>query len=219
MVHLVDDDPSFLRSMSRLLRAAGFRVAAYQTPQAFMEQLTRESAGCVITDLCMPRMDGIALQEEIRKTRPGLPVVFLTGRGDIPTSVQAMRGGADDFLTKCAPKEALIAAVRRALALDERNRAEQARLEERRQPFAALTGREREVLSHVVQGKPNKQIAADMGLHERTVKLHRTHIAAKLDVQSVAELMHLAHEAGVLNLDGSAKLDFSTALRPPQRPA
>jgi two-component system, LuxR family, response regulator FixJ len=130
------------------------------------------------------------------KAGHSLPVVFLSGQGDIPSTVQAMRRGAEDFLTKRAPKEELIDAVNRALARDACDRAERARLEALRARFAALTPRELEVLKLVVQGKMNKEIAADLGIHERTVKLHRTAITTKLQVQSVAELTRLWLQAG-----------------------
>ncbi len=151
----------------------------------------------MVTDLQMPGMDGMALQQALRKTGSLLPILFLTGHGDVPAAVQAMRGGADDFLTKRAPKEDLIAAVNRALARNAQIRAECDRLRALRQPFESLTEREREVLRHVLQGKLNKQIAADLGIHERTVKLHRTSITTKLGVHSVAELAHRVQEAGV----------------------
>ena len=126
-----------------------------------------------------------------------MPVVFLTGHGDIPTSVRAMRQGAEDFLTKLAPKADLLAAVKRALARDALARAQRARLRELRAPFDALTPRDREVLAHVLTGQLNKQIAGDLGIDERSVKRHRTSIMTKLQVQSVAELTHLVHEAGI----------------------
>ena len=157
----------------------------------FLTELRPGMQGCVITDLMMPDMDGMALQEALRKAGSPLPLVFLTGQGDIPTTVQAMRDGAEDFLTKSAPKDDLIAAVTRALARNQQDLAHQAHLLALRQPFELLTDREREVLRHVVQGKLNKQIAADLGIHERTVKLHRTHITTKLQVHSVAELTRL----------------------------
>ena len=197
-VFLVDDDVSLLRSLSRLLRASGLHVVAHSSAAEFLAELQPDLSGCVITDLMMPGMDGMALQEALRKASSTLPIIFLTGHGDIPTTVQAMRQGADDFLTKHAPKEELLAAVRRALAHNEQQRAARARLEALQQPFQLLTDREREVLRHVVQGKLNKQIAADLGIHERTVKLHRTSITTKLQVRSVAELTRLVQEAGVV---------------------
>ncbi len=203
-VFVVDDDISYLRSLSRLLRASGFHVAAFTSAAEFLAMLTPDVSGCVVTDLKMPGMDGMALQEALRKTGNPLPILFLTGHGDIPTTVQALRHGAQDFLTKHAPKEDLIAAVKQALARNEQVRAERAHAQALRQPFALLTDREREVLRHVVQGQLNKQIAADLGIHERTVKLHRTHITAKLQVHSVAELTRLVQETGVFD-DGERK--------------
>ena len=195
-VFVVDDDVSFLRAVSRLLRASGFHVVIHNSAAEFLAELRPEMHGCVITDLMMPSMDGMALQEALHKAGRPLPLVFLTGHGDIPTTVQAMRGGAVDFLTKRAPKEDLIAAVNRALTRNEQDQAHQARQLALRQPFELLTDREREVLRHVVQGKLNKQIAADLGIHERTVKLHRTHLTTKLGVCSVAELTLMVQAAG-----------------------
>ena len=195
-VHIIDDDVSFLRAIARLLRAAGFQVVIHNSAAEFLRELKPETAGCLITDLQMPGMDGMALQEMLRKAGSPLPIIFLTGHGDIPTTVRAMRSGAEDFLTKRAPKADLMAAVNRALARNEQDWAERARLRALQEPFALLTGREREVLRLVLQGKLNKQIAADLGIHERTVKLHRTHITTKLQVHSVAELTRLAQEAG-----------------------
>jgi FixJ family two-component response regulator len=196
-VFVVDDDVSFLRSISRLLRASGFHVIAHNSSAELLAALQPDMNGCVITDLMMPGMDGMALQQALRDAGSPLPILFLTGHGDIPTTVQAMRSGAEDFLTKRAPKAELLAAVNRALARNEQHRAERARLQALRQPFELLTGREREVLQHVLHGKLNKQIAADLGIHERTVKLHRTNLTTKLQVHSVAELTRVVQEAGV----------------------
>ena len=195
-VFVVDDDVSFLRSVSRLLGASGFHVVIHNSAREFLSMLQPGTAGCVVSDLKMPGIDGMALQEALQKAGSPLPILFLTGHGDIPITVQAMRRGAEDFLTKIAPKEDLIAAINRALVHNEKERADRARLEVLRQTFARLTERESEVLRHVVQGKLNKQIAADLGIHERTVKLHRTSITTKLQVHSVAELTRLVQEAG-----------------------
>ncbi|HNQ89565.1 MAG TPA: response regulator [Verrucomicrobiota bacterium] len=195
-VFIVDDDPSFLRSLARLLRASHFRVVVHASAVEFLAGLKPDMPGCVITDLRMPGMDGIALQEALSKAGSPLPIVFLTAHGDIPTTVQAIRGGAEDFLTKQAPKADLLAAVRRALARNEQDRALRTRRQALRQLFDSLTEREGDVLRQVVQGKLNKQIAAALGIHERTVKLHRTHITQKLRVHSVAELTRLVQDAG-----------------------
>ncbi|MCL4179395.1 MAG: response regulator [Verrucomicrobia bacterium] len=195
-VFLVDDDVSFLRSLSRLLRAAGFRVVTHNAAAEFLGDLRSDMDGCVITDLMMPGMDGMALQRALQQAESPLPILFLSAHGDIPSTVQAMRLGAEDFLTKHAPKEELLGAVRRALARNARERAERARLEALRAPFAELTARELEVLAHVLTGQLNKQIAADLGIDERSVKRHRTGIMTKLQVQSVAQLTRLVQDAG-----------------------
>ena len=197
IVHVVDDDASFLTAVSRLLRANGFSVKTYSSAQNFLAQRDADAPGCVLADLQMPQMSGLDLQSALAQTPNPLPILFLTGHGDIPSSVQAMRDGAEDFLEKRAPKERLLEAVTRALARDSHEREARERQRELRVLFDTLTDREREVLAHVVQGRLNKQIAWDLGIHERTVKLHRTAITTKLQVQSVAELTHLTQEAGL----------------------
>jgi FixJ family two-component response regulator len=197
IVHIVDDDASFLTAISRLLRANGFSVKTYSSGQEFLRQRYADAPGCVLADLQMPQMSGLDLQSALAQTLNPLPILFLTGHGDIPSSVQAMRGGAEDFLEKRAPKEKVLEAVRRALARDSREREARKQRRELHALFDSLTERELEVLSHVVQGRLNKQIAGDLGIHERTVKLHRTAITTKLKVQSVAELTKLTQEAGI----------------------
>jgi FixJ family two-component response regulator len=196
-VHIVDDDASFLAAVSRLLRASGFAVKTFSSASDFFAQRDIGAPGCVVADLQMPEMNGLDLQSALARARNPLPTLFLTGQGDIPSSVRAMRGGAEDFLEKSAPKEKLIEAVKRALARDDRERQERARQRELRARFDALSKREFEVLGHVVKGKLNKQIADDLGIHERTVKLHRTAITMKLGAPSVAELTRLTLDAGI----------------------
>ncbi|HTT23445.1 MAG TPA: response regulator [Candidatus Sulfotelmatobacter sp.] len=197
IVHVVDDDVSFLAAISRLLRANGFSVKTYSSAHEFLAQRDTDTPGCVLADLQMPLMSGLDLQSALAQSPNPLPILFLTGHADIPSTVRAMRDGAEDFLEKRAPKEKLLDAVNRALTRDSRERAARERQLELRALFDALTERELEVLSHVVRGQLNKQIAADLGLHERTVKLHRTAITTKLKVQSVAELTRLTQEAGI----------------------
>jgi two-component system, LuxR family, response regulator FixJ len=197
VVYIIDDDPSYLRAVSRLLRATGLPVVIHTSAMEFLAELKPEAAGCVLTDLQMPDMDGMALQAALHQAGSLLPIVFLTGQGDIPTSVQAMRRGAEDFLTKHAPKDVLIAAVKRALLRNEQARAEQERQRALRARFALLTDREMEVLQHVLAGELNKQIADHLAIHERTVKLHRTSLTTKLNVHSVAELARLVQAAGL----------------------
>lgn len=196
VVHVIDDDASFRVSLARLLKASGYTVETHASAADFLAELG-DGAGCVVTDLRMPGMDGLELQQALKRGANVLPVVFLTGEGDIPTTVQAMRQGAEDFLTKRAPKEELLAAVDRAIARDARSRAESARLHALWARFDNLTNRELEVLRHVVAGRLNKQIAANLGISERTVKLHRTAITTKLQAHSVAELTRLAQASGL----------------------
>jgi FixJ family two-component response regulator len=197
MVFIVDDDSSFLRSLSRLLSALGYPVETYLSAQDFLLRPAPERPGCVIADLQMPGINGLQLQAELRRSPHPLPVIFLTGQGDIPTTVSAMRSGAEDFLTKRAPHEDILAAVDRALVRNALEQQERLRQRELCGRFNELSEREMEVLSHVVRGQMNKEIAADLNINLRTVKLHRTSITRKLNVQSVAELTRLVDEAGL----------------------
>lgn len=201
-VFIVDDDTSFLRSLSRLLAAVGYPVEAFTSAHDFFARPSPERPGCVIADLQMPDINGLQLQESLRKSANPLPVIFLTGQGDIPTTVNAMRSGAEDFLTKRAPQEEILSAVERAFGRDARERQQRQRKQELRNRFNELSVREKEVLSHVVQGRMNKEIAATLNINLRTVKLHRTNITRKLSVQSVAELTRLADETGLFEFSG-----------------
>jgi two-component system, LuxR family, response regulator FixJ len=194
-VFIIDDDASFLKSMSRLLNAVGYTVRPFESARQFLEQLGPDTSGCVVTDLQMPGMDGLKLQEALAGSANPLPVIFLSGQGDIPKTVSAMRSGAEDFLTKRAPKEEVLAAIERAFERETLERQQRGRMRDLRHRFHDLSERELEVLSHVVQGKMNKEIAADLNINERTVKLHRTNLTRKLKVQSVAELTRLVDEA------------------------
>jgi two-component system, LuxR family, response regulator FixJ len=198
VIHIVDDDASFLRASSRLLRASGFAVKTFASAADFFSQRDQDAVGCLVADLQMPGMDGLELQAALARTRNPLPIVFLTGHGDIPSSVRAMRGGAEDFLVKTAPKAVLLDAIQRAVARDARERKTRTQRREANERIGTLTEREREVFGHVIRGRLNKQIADDLGITERTVKCHRQSITAKLGVPSVAELTRLALQAGVL---------------------
>lgn len=191
-VFVVDDDPSVLASVERLLRASGYAVVSFSSASDFLAQRPPQAKGCVVADLQMPGMDGLAMQEALAQSAAPMPVVFWSGRGDIPASVRAMRNGAEDFLSKTAPKEDLFAAIERALARDDLERVERARTSELRARFARLTPRENEVLAHVLRGKLNKQIAASLGIDERSVKRHRTSLMRKLSVSSVVDLTRIA---------------------------
>ena len=194
-VHLIDDDTEFHAANSRFVRKGGFQVATHTSVDDLLATVTPETRGCLIADLVMPGVSGLELQALLSKRGVMMPVVFLTGHGDIPSSVQAMRGGAVDFIEKLAPKEQLIGAIVRALERDAETNLARTQLEERRRRFATLTDRERTVLGLVVRGDRNKQIAGFLGVTERTVKLHRAAICAKLGVHSAARLAILASEA------------------------
>jgi FixJ family two-component response regulator len=196
IIHIVDDDASFRNAISRLLHAGGYAMQTFVSATEFLQSARTDAPGCVLLDLQMPGPSGLDLQKVLAQSENPLPVIFLTGHGDIPTSVRAVRAGADDFLTKPVKKEILFHAIDRALARDAQERGQRARRRELRTRFDTLTPREREVLAHVLSGQLNKQIAVDLDASERTIKAHRASLMAKLQMQSVAELAHLAHEAG-----------------------
>lgn len=193
-VHVVDDDADFRVALVRLLSASGYEVLGYSSGEDFLARGTQAS-GCVVADLRMPRLDGLGLQEACQRAAVTMPFVFLTGDGDVPSAVTALKHGAVDFLEKRAPREELIAAINGALQRDLLARSARTRQEHLRERLASLSEREQQVLSLVVRGRMNKQIAADLAIHERTVKLHRTAITTKLGVRSVAELTLLVREA------------------------
>jgi FixJ family two-component response regulator len=196
-IFIVDDDASYRRAVSRLLRAGGYVTQTFASATEFLQSPRPDAPGCVLLDLHMPGPGGLELQAALAKVDHPIPVIFLTGHGDIPTSVHAIREGAEDFLTKPANRKVLFAAIERALARDAREREQRARHREVQALFDTLTPREREVLTHVLSGQLNKQIAGDLDAAERTIKAHRANLMAKLRVQSVAELTRLAHEAGI----------------------
>ncbi len=196
-VFVVDDYAPVRSAVSRLLRAAGFAMAAFASPEEFLAQYDPHTPGCLVLDLDMPAVNGLELQRILARKGSVLPIIFLTGHGDIPKSVQAMKRGAIDFLTKPVNDENLLAAVRAAIEKDRALRREQTDLSEIRARLATLTPREREVLEHVVTGKLNKQIAGDLGTVEQTVKVHRARVMQKMRVQSVAELVRLTERCGI----------------------
>ena len=196
-VFVVDDYAPVRRSISRLLRAAGFAVAAFASAEEFLAQYDPQTLGCLVLDLTMPTLNGLELQRILAKAGSILPIIFLTGTADIPKSVQAMKQGASDFLTKPVNDEDLLAAVRVAIEKNRARRRDEEELSEIRARLATLTPREREVLEYVVAGKLNKQIAGELGTVEQTVKVHRAHVMQKMRVQSVAELVRLAERCGI----------------------
>jgi FixJ family two-component response regulator len=196
-VFVVDDYAPGRRSISRLLRTAGFAVTAFASAKEFLVQYDPETPGCLVLDLAMPAVSGLELQGILADKGSLLPIIFLTAYGDIPKSVQAMKLGASDFLTKPVNDEDLLAAVRVAIEKHRALRRERAELSEVRARLATLTPREREVLEYVVAGKLNKQIAGELGTVEQTVKIHRAHVMQKMRVQSVAELVRMTERCGI----------------------
>jgi FixJ family two-component response regulator len=204
MIHVVDDDESFLRSMERRLRGHGYTVATYPSVARFFERSDPDAPGCVLADLQMPKRDGFDLQETLATSSNPLPVVFVTGKGDIPTSVRAMRAGAEDFLTKRAATADLVAAIDRAIDRDARERAERMRSAAARKKLAQLSDRELQMLLGIVKGLQNREMAEEYGLSERTVKYHRTMLTRRLDIYASVDLTRLVQTAGITIKDLAA---------------
>ena len=192
LIHIVDDDESLRGALQRLLSAAGYRTKTYASAGEFLLEPPGDAPGCLLLDLRLPGPSGLDLQEALARHGIGLPVVFLTGHGDLATGVRAMKAGAVDFLTKPVEREPLFAAVARALELDAAQRAARGAERELRARFAQLTSREREVFELVVAGRLNKQIASQLGIAERTVKAQRAQVMAKLGAANAAELGRIA---------------------------
>jgi len=196
-VFVVDDYAPVRRSIVRLLHAAGFVVVAFASAEEFLAQYDPQTLGCLVLDVAMPTLNGLELQHILAHTGSLLPIIFLTGTADIPKSVQAMKHGASDFLTKPVNDEDLLSAVRVAFEKNRSVRQQQTELSEILARLATLTPREREVLEYVVTGKLNKQIAGDLGTVEQTVKVHRARVMQKMRVRSVAELVRLTQRCGI----------------------
>ena len=194
-IHIVDDDPAVRRALARLLCLEEHDVYAYESAEAFLAQGPQDRHGCVILDVALPGQDGVALQQALAERGWHLPVIFLTGHADVPLTVSAMKQGALDFLVKPVDETVLLAAVARALHRDDRLREQRAHRAATDSRLASLTPREREVLMHVMAGRLNKQIAADLGTAEKTVKVHRARGMEKMQVRSVAELVRLVERA------------------------
>lgn len=196
-VFVIDDDAGVRKALARLLRASGWDVLAFASPQEFLVQHDPSEPGCLVLDVALPQQNGLDFERELAASGAGRPVVFITGQGDVPTSVRAMKAGAVDFLTKPFGDSELLAAVRTAMEKD--SAAREARAEQRRigDRVARLTLRERQVLEHVIAGQLNKHIASDLGTVEKTVKVHRGRIMRKLGATSLVELVRMADLAGI----------------------
>ena len=196
-VFVIDDDAAVRKAVSRLLRSAGIAVAGFASPGEFLAQYDPDMPGCLVLDLAMPDINGLQLQTTLANKGCTLPIIFLTGHGDVSKSVQAMKHGAFDFFSKPVKEKDLLPAVRAAIERNAVARREQAQLSEICARLDTLTPREREVLEHVVAGKLNKQIASDLGITEATIKMHRARVMAKMKVQAVADLVRLAELCGI----------------------
>jgi FixJ family two-component response regulator len=197
LVCIIDDDASVRRSLQRLLVANGFRVAAFAEAQSYLAHSADASCGCIILDVSMPGIDGLELQARLQEAGQRVPIVFLTGRGDIPMSVRAIKAGAADFLAKPVDQAVLLAAVTDAVQLHRQRLGEAEGIAAIRRQMASLTPREREVMRCVITGATNKQIAGDLGIAEKTVKIHRARVMKKLEVTSVAALLQACQRAGL----------------------
>jgi FixJ family two-component response regulator len=198
LIHVVDDDAAYRTAVARLLEASGYRVALYASASQLLDASPPVEAGCILLDIHMEGLSGLELQERLVAAGNRLPIVFLTGHADVPSSVRAIKAGAEDFLTKPAPKDVLLAAVQRALAGFRAAAESDERIDALRVRLAKLTPREREVFDLVVRGRLNKQIAYQLGTSERTVKAHRHNMMHKLEMESLAELVLFAERVGVL---------------------
>lgn len=198
LIHVVDDDESFRKTLGRLLRACGYEVALYDSAKQLLEQLSDEAGpSCILLDVQLPDLSGPELQDRLADRGSVLPIVFLTGHGDIPTTVQAIKAGAEDFLTKPVLKDRLLDAIERALARAQSTREQHNRLNALRSLVATLTPREREVFERVVGGRLNKEIAHELGTTERTIKAHRQKVMVKIQARTFAELVSIAERLGI----------------------
>ena len=200
MVHVVDDDASFRTAIERRLKKAGYEVATYPSARHLLDRLPNESGpGCILLDVRIPGLSGPELQSRLGELGSTLPIVFLTGHADFPTTVQVIKAGADDLLTKPVTSDQLLRTIQRAMSRHEATRGLKIKLDTIRAHIAALTPREHEVFELVIRGKTNKEVGNVLGATERTIKAHRHRVMEKMQVQSLAELVSLAERAGVLD--------------------
>jgi len=197
LVRVIDDDESVRRAVGELLRSVGFSVAAYRNARDFLSEDKPEKPGCLVLDVHLPGLTGLDLQKELIGTERALPIIFLTGMGDIPMSVSAMKGGAVEFLTKPFDTSSLLEAVRSAVAKDREDRLERKKVCQLKGRYDSLTPREREVMQRIVAGRMNKQIAAEFGTTEPTVKEQRAQVMQKMQAESLVTLVLMARRLGL----------------------
>lgn len=197
LVYLVDDDPSVLRAVKRLLTAGGFDTKAYSDPALFLAEHNPAAPGCILLDMALPGLSGIDVQSKLAATAHRQPVIFMSGESDVPATITALKSGAMDFLLKPFDETVLLTAVRAAIARDAVTREEEAEAGDVAARLAGLTPRERAVFARVIAGRLNKQIAADLQIVEKTVKVHRARVMKKMGARSLAELVRLAYKYGL----------------------
>jgi FixJ family two-component response regulator len=197
LVYIVDDEPAVLKALARQLRANGWCVETFESAEAFLEHRLPQAVACLVLDVSLPGLGGIELQQRLLEMRESMPIVFLTGHGDIPTSVQAMRAGAANFLTKPVTAADLCGAIRQAMDHETIARCARTEADRLRERFSRLTMREREVFQAIAAGKLNKQIAGELGIVEQTVKFHRARIKERMEAHTSAELMRMAAKLAI----------------------
>jgi FixJ family two-component response regulator len=205
VIAIVDDDASVQRGLQRLIRSAGWKVETFASAQEFLARSRAELPNCVLLDLQLPGLSGLDLQKQMAEVGLEIPIVFLTGHGNIPVSVQAMKAGAVQFLTKPVDEQELLQAIEEAVERDRRTRQEQVEISVLRDRYESLTGREQEVMQKVISGMLNKQIAADLKITEDTVKFHRGHIMRKMNADSLADLVRMAKDLAIPSDKKSAR--------------
>jgi len=196
-VAVIDDDQSVRSSLARAIKTAGMEVASFSSADEFLNDPCLNEIDCAVTDVRMPGIDGLALQEMLARTQPHLSLVFITGQGDVPISVKAMKGGAVDFLEKPVDRKALLEAIRRAAERSREQKVSRAEIDDLRRRYELLTARERQVFQLVTAGLLNKQVAGELGTSEQTIKVHRARVIVKMNAESLAELVRMADQLQV----------------------